>query len=699
MSGSTEYPTLLSPVSIGPITCRNRIVQTAHSKLFVERGSETRRNRDYQRERARGGVGLVITGNHLVHPTSPSRHFAAAYARRAVTANRQVTAAVHDEGGRIICQLNHLGANETPAMDTLTPFWAPSPVRSHTTGEIGKAMDTADIRELVQYWGRCAELSRDAGFDGVEIHMGHGWLLHEFLSPIWNRRTDEYGGSFENRLRLPLEVVGEVRRRTGEDFVAGARISLTDGIEGALEVEDAIKIANVLRENGGIDYATMTAGGVQAPALYGSPSDLPRGHLLDLTARLKAETDLVVIAVGGINEPQDAERVVADGVADMVAMTREQIADPDFVQKISSGREGEIYHCIRANQGCIGRVNRGLPIGCTINPAAGREAVFGAGTQEPASSSERWLVVGGGPAGMKAAVGLAERGHEVLLYEAADSLGGQVKLILRTPGRTSLAWLVRDLERHLGRLEVRIELDQHVTPEVVDQLSPDAIVVATGAKPSRTGFTMARPMVSTLPGVEGPHVITGWDVLTGSTSVGQRVVLLEDDGTRYAAGVAEVLLDLGRDVELVTPMSTLFPTTAYTNDMGVLYRRLMGKGLRYTLGAWASRIGEREVGIVNLNTDSEEQRVDVDTVVLVGPRLPVDDLYLQLERDHDRVHRIGDCVAPRGLDHAIYEGFLAGRELWTTEDRHVEPGALEAWDSSDLPELAAVNAGPEGSDG
>jgi NADPH-dependent 2,4-dienoyl-CoA reductase/sulfur reductase-like enzyme len=512
--------------------------------------------------------------------------------------------------------------------------------------------------------------------------MGHGWLLHQFLSPIWNRRTDDYGGSFENRLRLPLETVSEVRSRVGDDFVVGARISMTDGVDGGLVVEDAIDVANALNERGLIDYATTTAGGVQAPSLYGSPTDLPRGHLLDLIARFKAETDLIVIAVGGINEPTDAERVVADRVADMVALTREQIADPEFVEKIRTGREDEIHHCIRANQGCIGRVGRGLPIGCTVNPLAGREGRFGVGDQIPAAERERWLVVGGGPAGMKAAVGLAERGHEVVLSEAADSLGGQVNLILKTPGRESVAWLVRDLERDLRRLGVQVELERPVTVSLIDDLSPDAIVVATGATPSRTGFTIARPTVSALPGADLTHVVTGWDVLNESKDVGQNVLLLEDDGTRYAAGVAEALLDVGRNVELITPGSTLFPSTAYTNDMAVLYQRLLGKGLRYTLGTWATYIGEKEVGVVNLHTDAEEYRTDVDTVVLVGARLPVDDLYQGLTRDRRRVHRVGDCVAPRNLDHAIYEGFLAGRELWTTEERHVPDGELEAWDAA-----------------
>ncbi len=368
------------------------------------------------------------------------------------------------------------------------------------------------------------------------------------------------------------------------------------------------------------------------------------------------------------------------GVADMVAMTREQIADPEFVAKISSGREDEIYHCIRANQGCIGRVGRGLPIGCTINPAAGREARFGAGTQIPAANPERWLVIGGGPAGMKAAVGLAERGHEVILAEAGPSLGGQVNLILKTPGRESLAWLVRDLERHLERLNVQVELEHPINLGAVEEFSPNAVVVATGAEPTRNGFTIARPMVAAIPGVDSPHVVTGWDVLEDTAEIGKKVLLLEDDGTRYAAGVAEVLLDRGAEVELITPLPSLFPVTSVTNDMAVLYRRLMTKGLRYTLGSWASEIGEREVRIVNLYSGAEERRDNVDTVALVGARMPVDDLYRNLAGDRDRVHRVGDCVAPRSLDHAIYEGFMAGRELWSIEDRHIPDGDLERWD-------------------
>jgi len=689
------YPLLAAPIEVGSMSCRNRILQTAHSKLFMERGAESRRNRDYQRERARGGAGLLITGNHLVHPTSPSRSFASSHATDAVAANRRVVDAVHEEGARIICQLNHLGANEVPAMDTLTPFWAPSSIRSHTTGDIAKAMEKSDIEELLAWWGQAAELSREAGFDGVEVHMGHGWLVHEFLSPIWNHRTDEYGGPFENRVRLAAELIAELRRRVGEDFVVGARISLWDGVAGGLEVEDAIAVARTLSGDGGIDYATMTAGGVQAPPLYGSPSDLPNGHLLEATARLKAETDLIVLTVGGMNRPAEAELVLADGIADMVAMTREQIADPEFVAKVTSGREDEVYHCIRANQGCIGRVNRGLPIGCTVNPAAGKEAVFGVGTQRPAESPGRWLVVGAGPAGLKAAVGLAERGHSVVLREAAEEVGGQVRLITRTPGRERLGLLVSDLVDHLGRLGVPIETGAEVSAATVADLDPDGVVIATGARPARSGFTIARPLRESIPGVDSENVISAWEAIEGVDGIGEDVLLLEDDGGRYAAGVAEVLLDGGHRVHLVTPLDTLFPNTRFTGDMGLLHGRLLGKGLTYELGSWAEEIGPDGVSIVTLATGRSVLRA-VDTVVLAGAREPADELYFELRDARPQVHRVGDCVAPRGLDHAIYEGFLAGRELWSTEQRHIPLGALETWDAGEGEEAMALvaTAGP-----
>ena len=408
------------------------------------------------------------------------------------------------------------------------------------------------------------------------------------------------------------------------------------------------------------------------------PADVPDGYLVDLTARVKsAVPELPVFTVGGIKDPAMAEEILASGKADMVAMTRAQIADPEFANKVREGRESELVHCIRGNQGCIGRVFKGLPITCTVNPGAGRERLFGPGTVSPTDEPARWLVAGGGPAGMKAAAVLAERGHRVTLVEREDELGGQVNLILRTPGRDEFGWITRDLEGQLRRHGVDVRLGTEATPDLVRKLEPDAVIVATGAVPSRTGFSSVNPLVDRLPGTERDNVLTVWDVLLESRPIGRRVVVLDDDGTRYAAGVTEVLLDRGCDVELVSRWPTLFPTTLTTLDMAHLYSRLLGKGLRYRLNEWAASVDGNRVTLFNLYTGAQDTIDDVDTVVLATGPIADDELYLNLKGQLPNVRRIGDCVAPRKLDHAFYEGELAGRELWSPDERYIYEGELE----------------------
>jgi pyruvate/2-oxoglutarate dehydrogenase complex dihydrolipoamide dehydrogenase (E3) component len=384
-----------------------------------------------------------------------------------------------------------------------------------------------------------------------------------------------------------------------------------------------------------------------------------------------------VFTVGGIKDPAMAEEILASGKADMVAMTRAQIADPEFANKVRDGREHELVHCIRGNQGCIGRVFKGLPIACTVNPGAGRERRFGPGTLAPADQPARWLVAGGGPAGMKAAAVLAERGHRVTLVEREDELGGQVNLILRTPGRDEFGWITRDLEQQLDRHAVDVRLATDATAELVHELAPDGIIVATGAAPSRSGFSSVNPLVDQLPGADQDNVLTVWDVLLETRPIGRRVVVLDDDGSRYAAGVTEVLLDRGSHVELVSRWPTLFPTTLTTLDMAHLYGRLLGKGLEYRLNSWAAGVEGSRVALFNLYTGAQDTIDGVDTVVLATGPTANDELYVALKGAFTNVRRIGDCVAPRKLDHAIYEGELAGRELWSPEERYIYEGELE----------------------
>jgi mycofactocin system FadH/OYE family oxidoreductase 2 len=677
----TRHPHLFSPLRIGTVTVRNRIMQTAHVKLYSANGVDSQRNVDYQVARARGGAGLLITGNRVVHPTSTTGfpRVSWAYLRDALEVNRRMTDAVHEHGAVIFEQLNHFGVNaSSESADDPRVLWGPSAVKSPAYGETPKAMEPEDIAELVEWWGRCAELSRDGGFDGTEVHISHSYLLHQFLSPLYNKRDDAYGGSFENRLRLAREVIDEVRRRVGPDFVVGVRISLSDFIPGALAVEDAVAVARALEQDGHIDYVNVTAAGYHNIFMAIQPSDEPDGYLVDLTAEVKAAVEqLPVFAVGGIKHADLAEEVIASGKADMVAMTRAQIADPEFANKVQEGREDELYHCIRGNQGCIGKVFKGLPISCTVNPATGREGRLG--TIPPTDDPARWLVVGGGPAGMKAAETLARRGHEVVLAEREDRLGGQVNLILRTAGRAEFGWIVRDLEAQMGRLGVEILLGTEATPDFVRGREPDGVIVATGAVPTRTGFSSVNPLVERLPGVDQANVLTAWDVLLETRPVGKRVVVLDDDGTRYAAGVAEALLDRGAEVELVSRWNALFPTTATTLDMATLYNRLLSKGLAYRLNVWAKELDGDRLTIFNLYTGAEEALDGIDTLVLAtGPKAD-DALYLELKGTVENLHRIGDCVAPRKLDHAIYEGFLAGLERWSPEERYIEDGELERW--------------------
>jgi mycofactocin system FadH/OYE family oxidoreductase 2 len=674
---STKYPHLFSPLAIGGVTVRNRILQTAHVKLFTDGGVDSQRNIDYQAARARGGAGLLITGNRLVHPTSTTGmpRFSWAYLAGALEVNRRLTAAVHEHGAVIFEQLNHFGGNaSSDSADDLRVLWGPSNVKSPAYGEMPKAMEQEDIDEVVEWWARCAELSREGGFDGTEVHIGHSYLLQQFLSPLYNKREDDYGGSLGNRLRFAREVIDEVRARVGSDWVVGVRVTLDEFVPGGLDIEDAKQTVALLEADGKLDYVNVTAAGYHNIHMAIQPSDVPDGFLVELAAELKQAATLPVFTIGGIKDAAFAEEIVATGKADMVAMTRAQIADPEFANKAREGRDDEIVHCIRGNQGCIGRVFRGLPISCTVNPVAGREGRFG--TPPPAAGPGRWVVAGGGPAGMKAAETLAGRGHEVVLLERADRLGGQVNLILKTPGRDEFAWVTRDLEAQLRRAGVEVRLGEEATGDSVRALEPDGVIVATGALASRSGFSSVNPLVEELPGARQDNVLTSWEAIEGSRPIGKRVLLLDDDGSRAAAGVAMALLDRGHEVTVATRWNALFPSTLYGLDLPHVYGHLFAHGLTYRLNVWASAIEGDTIRLFNLYTGSQEPSVESDTVVLTGSK-PNDELYFALKGAIANLHRIGDCVATRKLDHAIYEGYLAGRELFDPNERYIHEGELE----------------------
>ena len=674
----SEFPHLFQPLTIGNVEVKNRLMVTSHSHDLYRFDPEgygrwnmlSDRAGVYHADRAKGGWGLVITGQTLVHKSCGTTR-PLGYLEEVIEPYSRIAKSILDAGAICFMQMNHNGRVRTSGTDDWEPVMAASSgilVYPNAGGETCREMEVRDIKDVVAGFAKTASNMKRAGFPGVEIQTAHSYLLSEFLTPAYNKRKDEYGGSLENRMRFPLEVVRAVREEVGPDYVAGVRMNAfwaAPGGEG-WDFEDAIHYAKTLEATGMVDFLDVSAWGAEW-SLAGIGT--PLGPLVPYSSRIKKETHgIPVFVVGRIVDPAQAEKIVAEGHADMVAMTRASIADPELPNKLREGRDDDVRRCIGAGQGCLGRHMLLKPMTCTQNPTVGREAEWGIGTLKPAPEKKKVLIAGAGPAGMEAAIIAARRGHDVTLCDSSDALGGQVKLILKSPRRGEFKHVIEWRERQISKAEnIELRLGVEVTPEYVEREKPDVLVVATGSQPTTEskfgtsyiwGSTLAR--TPGIPGADREHVHNPWDVLTGRLDDRRHVVIIDGVGFHQSADPLEYLA--ARDKK-VTALATggYFAADLLYNDRPNFLALLKEKDVVFHALSVIKEIGADSVTVTSYESGRDFVIEDVDGVVLSLGNVANDALFHAMEGKVPEIYRIGDCVTPRRVEHAHFEGHRTGR--------------------------------------
>lgn len=652
--GTERYPHVFRPLPIGQVTVPNRIFVPAHTLNYGDDHLPSERHVAYHAQRAKGGVGLIITEGIRVHETGIGRAYGLiGYDPRGIERFRRVAEAVHAHGVPLFGQLLH-GGRHVDGYFARRETWAPSPVPWSPSGPIPHAMTHEEIAEIVAAHVLTARHLREAGLDGLEVHLGHGHLLQQFMSPISNQRRDEYGGSEASRLRFPIAVVRAVREAMGPDYPVGIRISAEEFLPGGLGLADMQRIVATVAAAVPIDFVNVSHSAyVMAYSLATQFADLhyPPAPYRHLTAGIKAAVPhLPVFGVCRVNGLALADEILATGQADMIGMARAHIADPLLVAKARDGREEDIRPCVYNNQGCIAMVEWDRPVTCLMNPTAGREGIWAEDRIEPAPAPKRVLVVGGGPAGLEAARLARLRGHVVTLWERAPEVGGQVNVALRIRARAEFGHARTYFERQCRTLGVTIEVGVEATPERVLAFGPGAVILATGSVPRRPAF----------PGAE--RTLNLWQALEHPERLGDRVVLVDADGNWPAVATAEHLADLGTRVTVVTTQAyTGWRITTYS--MLAVRQRFHEKGIRVlplrAVGAYA----DGRLRLEDVASGDEHVLDGVTGVVAAFGGVACDGLYEALRGRVTDLRLVGDAVAPRTAMEAIYEGHAAGRAV------------------------------------
>ncbi|WFD08885.1 FAD-dependent oxidoreductase [Tepidibacter hydrothermalis] len=639
------FKKIFKSIKINNLEIKNRLVSTGLATNYCNKdGTVTQRYIEYNEAKAKGGWGLIITENYAIDEVQKGSPFLPGlWNDEQIEGHSKLTEKVHNCGGKIVAQISHPG-RQAKSFLTGAQSVAPSPIKDPTIDEMPHELTVEEIKVIVKKFSDAALRVKKAGFDGVEIQGGHGYLINQFLSPFSNKRSDEYGGTILNRCRFILEIIDSVREKVGEDFLVSIRISADEFVDGGLTIEDSKVIARIL-ENAGIDVINVSFAVYKTLHYNVPPAAVPHAFAVDLAAEIKKVVSIPVITVGRINDPFIAETVLLSDKADLVAMGRAGLADPELPNKAEEGRVEDIIRCIGCLQGCVGRPLKGQPASCLVNPLSGKEKEFDI---KKTNNKKKVFVAGGGVAGMEAAIILAKRGHEVHLFEKEPQLGGQWLLAAVPPHKEELNTLTVWQRTQLNKLGVNIYLNTELTKEIIDKEKPDAVIIATGAT----------PFVPNIPGKNSDNVILANEVLAGSDKIGKNVVVI--GGGQVGAETAAHLANHGHKVNIVEMQDSIvkmgIPLVNY-----FLMKDLKENNVNIMTNTIVKEILEDSV---LLERNNEVMKLDnIDTVVMAIGSKSENKLAHDLKGKGIEIITIGDAVKVRDALSAVEEGYRAGLQM------------------------------------